>query len=1164
MTKINKIVMQGFKSFGKHTEIPFGSKFNVVLGPNGSGKSNVTDAICFVLGKLSAKGLRAERQANLIYNGGKNNPPAKNAVVSIFFDNSDKVFPYPEKEVIVSRKVLQNGNSLYRINNKSCSRKDVIDLISLARIDPNGYNIILQGDIDKFTEMSSEKRREVVEEISEISLYEDKKHEALLELARVDDKLKEAKIVLTERKTYLDELKTEHDQAVKYREMRDKIGQNKATYVHLQIINKKKNLEELEKKADKLKSEMDATQAKIKQLEDEIGKAQGGIDKVNAEIEQKGEKGQVDLQKEMDVVRAETATNTARVEACKQEINNIKQRKEQLTRQHVELNEKLEALTREAEALKQDKVKLAEEQAELQKKLDALKKKYKMEDTSKLEGEIESLDREAEQLTAAMLEQREKQQTFMLDKDRYEIQLANIAQRIEKIAEIEKGNKEELGKLKDSKNRFKQVTVELNKLITEDSGMAARLASLREHLMAAREELAKINERKSSLNEKIAGNIAVKRVLELRGKMPIFGTVSSLGSVQSKYALALDVAAGSRLRDVVVEDDATATKCIKFLKEERLGIATFLPLNKLRANVQDPEIRKMAKATGVHGFAIDLIKYDPKFEKVFRYVFRDTLVVDNIDVARRLGIGSARMVTIDGDIVELSGAMIGGYRHVKKESLGFQEDEVSKYLSDSEARVDELQSQISKLENVKAASEERIASLKREKANLEGEIIKAEKSLHLESEDLSASAKEREILQANLRAAQNGLKEVGKVIGELTGAITSKKMAKEKLRAQLTALRSPNVLGELNTYEERLRKIQGEMVAIDGHIKNNKLQSDEVFGKELGRVAQVLKQLDKEAGQFTDELAEKSKKNKTLTDELAAMEKRAEAFYSKYKELFKTRNGLAERVRELDVEKAGLIERVRQNELTMNSFSLDKATAKAQLAGLEEEFSQYKDMELLPVKSMTEVKKEIDKFEALMATFGAVNLKSLEIYDQVEHEYNRLLEKREKLLKEKEDVEKMMAEIEAKKKDLFMQSFNKLNQNFRDFFGKLSTKGDAYLILENEENPFAGGVEIKVRISGNKFLDLRGLSGGEKALTALALIFAIQEFEPATFYIMDEVDAALDKQNSEKLAKLIANYSQKAQYIVVSHNDYIIQEGDTLFGVSMAENGISKLVSLRV
>ena len=290
-----------------------------------------------------------------------------------------------------------------------------------------------------------------------------------------------------------------------------------------------------------------------------------------------------------------------------------------------------------------------------------------------------------------------------------------------------------------------------------------------------------------------------------------------------------------------------------------------------------------------------------------------------------------------------------------------------------------------------------------------------------------------------------------------------------------------------------------------------------------------------------------------------------EKLQSKYKELFKVRNSLVDKLRELDIKKAELNEQTRQIELKLNQISLDRATIKAQLAGLAEESKQFKDVELIEGKSIGELKREIDRYEGMVATFGNVNLKSLEIYDSVEEEFKNLTEKRETLLKEKEDVEKMMYEIEIKKKGLFIKSFEKLNEKFQEFYKKLSVKGgEAFLTLENEENPFDGGVVIKVKRVGKRFVDLRSLSGGEKAMTALSLIFAIQEYNPATFYIMDEVDAALDKQNSEKLGKLVKEYSSKAQYIVISHNDFIIQEADTLFGVSMSEHGISKVISLKV
>jgi len=251
-------------------------------------------------------------------------------------------------------------------------------------------------------------------------------------------------------------------------------------------------------------------------------------------------------------------------------------------------------------------------------------------------------------------------------------------------------------------------------------------------------------------------------------------------------------------------------------------------------------------------------------------------------------------------------------------------------------------------------------------------------------------------------------------------------------------------------------------------------------------------------------------------------------------------------------------------EIRTNNISLRNASVTAELAGLEKEFERYQGLEFITDKSDAALKGEITRFENMVAEMGNINLKALEIYDSVEKEYNNLLSKKDMLGKEKEDVLKLMAEIETRKGELFTKTFDKVNENFKVIFDSLTGKGQAYLLLENPEKPFEDGVRIMVKISGQRFMDIRSLSGGEKSLTALAFIFAIQEYEPATFYVLDEVDAALDKHNSEKLAKLIRKYSQNAQYVVISHNDAIIAEADTLYGVSMDEHSASNTVSLKV
>ena len=322
--------LHGFKSFAKPIDLDFGNNFNVILGPNGSGKSNVMDALCFVLGKSSAKSMRAEKSANLIYNGGKTGGPLKEAEVSLFFDNSTKEFPIKSDLVKISRIVRQNGQSIYKINDEVKIRQEVLELLNTVKIDPYGHNIILQGDIIRFMEMHPEDRRLIIEEAAGISVYEEKKAKALLELQKVDQKLNEANIILTERKTYLRELKKERDQAVQFKELEEKIKSNRATYLHLQINEREDKGSQIAKQTEANNSEIDKLNQKILESQTQITELKKELEDTNNLIETKGEKEQIELQKELEKLRTDLVRDKTRKESCELEIKKIKERALQL------------------------------------------------------------------------------------------------------------------------------------------------------------------------------------------------------------------------------------------------------------------------------------------------------------------------------------------------------------------------------------------------------------------------------------------------------------------------------------------------------------------------------------------------------------------------------------------------------------------------------------------------------------------------------------------------------------------------------------------------------------------------------------------------------------------------------------------------------------------
>ncbi len=1147
MTRINKIIIRGFKSFAKRTELVFSNNFNCILGPNGSGKSNVMDALCFVLGRMSSKSLRAEKSANLIYNGGKKGIPAKNGEVSIYFDNSKKIFPSDEGEIKITRIVKQTGQSVYKINDERRTRQQVLDMMSVAAVDPEGYNIILQGDINKFVEMSPEQRRLIVEEIAGISIYEDKKKKALNELDKVEGKLNEADIILAERQTYLKELKSERDQALKYKNMNDNIKQNKATFLNIQIIKKEEEQKKFEDNIKNCNKKIAKVLDEITALKKTVSEKRDDIKKITSDIEEKGEKEQIDMQKKVEQLRVNIETNKTRLAICENELVKIDSRKDQLQKDLREIHEKIDSLISEISKLEKIKKGKNNDVLELENSIKNFKKKHRVSNLDEIEKEIEEVEKQEEEGQREIQILREKQQELLREKDKIEYQIQNIDAAMQKVLDVEKESKEDMENLNEKKNDFKKKTLELNKLLNEDSSLAAQLAKSKDNLLSAKGELEKLKVKNIGITEKASANIAVKSILDQKQNIKgIHGTVAGLGHVSAKYSLALEVAAGSRIQSIIVEDDKVAETCIKYLKDNRLGVANFLPLNKIKGATPDNEVKKALSSNGVHNLAIDLVSFDSKFKNAFSYVFGKTIVVDNINVARRLGIGSHRMVTLEGDLIETSGSMRGGYR--KKSRVSFQQEDFTKDL----------------LQRRRSEVEENIIKLRNKKSALEGEVIKLEKGLHLETGDTEASKKQKDALKEKLKEVDKQITNTEKNIEGSNKKLASIKTKKQEMRIKISGLRNPTLLAELNTFEDKKQEIKNEILEIDSKISSINTQINDILKRDEENIGRILKEQEKEKKDFSAELEQIKERIKKQKEELIKKEKIQKEFRTKFKELFKKRDGINNEILKTESEIMNKEDQNRGTETRMNNLSMKNVEVKAELAGLEKEFEQYENVELLKEKSEESLKREINRFEALIGEFGAVNMRALEVYDNIEKEYKKLLEKKEVLAAEKKDVIAMIDEVENKKKELFMVTFNAINENFKNIFSKLTSKGIASVVLENEKEPFEGGLRIKVKITGKKFMDIHSLSGGEKSLTALAFIFAIQDYKPALFYVLDEVDAALDKHNSEKLSKLIRKYSEKAQYIVISHNDSTITEADTLYGVSMGANGISNVVSLKI
>ena len=1159
MTVITKLQCRGFKSFAKKTEVLFLPGFNCVIGANGNGKSNIVDAICFVLGKSSAKGLRAEKSANLIYNGGKKGSAAKEAEVSIFFDNSKKSFPTDEKEVKVSRLVKKNGSSIYKINDKKMTRQQVVDTLRTARIDPDGHNIVLQGDIVHFMSMRSTERREMIEDIAGISVFEEKKQKAMGELGRVQDRLNEADIILTEREKTLKDLKKDRDQALQFKDLEKNIERNKATHVHLRFKDKNEKLGFVEKKFNELEGEIKKIQIEIDGLKQEIQNKKKDIETINIELSEKGDKRQRELAKEIEILKTAFIKDTSRKDVIDNELKKLKERKGSLGNSLKELENKIKELKTKQTKLIRANEELSIKEQGLQKRITTYKEKHGLLDKDDISTRIEELDQRMELKQRQLSDAEEEKLTFIRKRDKLEYEIESIDNQIEKIRQLKKEDQEKFAKMKNNREEFKKITRRLSDCLNESSVYSAQLSSARSKLMDNQEEFAKLRTKSIGIREASAGDFAIKKITSM-GISGVYGTVGELGQVSGKYAQALEVSAGPRMKSVVVSSDQVAAKCIQVLKENKSGIVTFLPLNKIRERKINPDERNLASAPGVHGLAIDLVNYDSKFATVFKYVFAGTLVVDNMAVARKLGVGRARMVTLDGDIVESSGAMIGGYRR-RTSGLGFQQKEVTQGMGRIEKDIARLAETVDLLQNKKTKNEEDIIQLRERKAVFEAEIKAAEVKIGGTENAKELNDKKKELAEKGKEFSIQ-VKEIEGDIKAFGNDLISIKKSRHKEMDKLSKLTSVEVTQDLESFQQKRQKVKEQMIKNSSEC-NSLTDQVNLYQSEAEKTKLILKNNNKEFEAFSYELKGIVADIAGNKDILKIKESNQRKFYAEYRGLFNKRSKCEVFIQKKDGVLIRNEERIRAVEGKRNEESIKKAVLSGEVEGLEKEFELYKDVQLRRAISLPDLEVEIKDCERMLKTLGNVNLRALEIYEKVSEEYKALTDKFDTLKLEKEDVLKLMFEIESKKEESFMKTFNLLERNFEEIFSSLSTKGVAELVIENPESIFDAGVDIRVRLSGQKYLDIKGLSGGEKTLAALSFIFAIQEFEPSWFYLMDEVDAALDKKNSELLSKLIAKYANGSQYIVISHNDSVITEAETIYGVSMQE-GISKIVSLKV
>ncbi|NJF25000.1 chromosome segregation protein SMC [Thermococcus sp. Bubb.Bath] len=1159
MPYIEKIEMKGFKSYGnRKVVVPLSKGFTAIVGANGSGKSNIGDAVLFVLGGLSAKAMRATRISDLIFAGNKAEPAAKYAEVAMYFNNEDRGFPIDEDEVVIKRRVYPDGRSNYWLNGKRATRSEILDMLSAAMISPEGYNLVLQGDITKFIKMSPTERRLIIDEISGIAEYDAKKEKALGELKQAEENLARVDLLINEVKKQLDKLEKERNDALRYLDLKDRVEKARVSLL-LGEIRKVENLIAGSKERDgSINEEIESTENTLKELVKEIIAKERELSSVEKELEEKSEDGILEVTRKISEVKSKIEMAKRNIENAQKEIEESQTRlakaKEELKRVSDEIEKSKGAITRWSKRREKLLVEIKEKETvrnELVVKLGEIDRSYAVarEEFDKVVNELEEAKKELYTREAEVKkfeEEIERQRTKITQAKIRKNALREAINESKKSLEAKRSELAEIeGKMSKAESRHRKDEKELDektKALKKAEGELAR----------AKEELIK-----AEAQTEVRGN----RVVEFLKSQKIKGLYGTLGELISvpdgTYAIAVEVALGGNYDNVVVEDDRVAERAIKLLKEKKLGRLTFLPLNKIKP-------RSMREKPKLGTPAMDVVSYDPRFKNAVAYALGDTLIVDDMDEARTVGIGKIRMVTLGGELLERSGAITGGH-YKPRGKFG--------------VNVDEIKKKVERLERGKEALESAVNALKVEIRGLENELFElrmkksdANKDLEVLQRDLDRLLREDKALDEEITGAEKAVETLTSKIEEykgemakLRGRIERLEKKREKLKK---ALENPEarelnakireVEGEISKLREELSRVESKVESLESRINNELLPrkadlEEEIEGlvNKINALRANIKENEEAIKKFEGELEELKKAEENVKDELKELRERRESLKNEITELREKKDNMSSRLQELRIE--------------ANTLKIRLAQYEAELKEKQEELGHYDGKLVKSIKEIPEdleaLKREIDEMEEEIRSLEPVNMKAIGDFEVVERRYMELSSRREQVLAEKESIEEFIQEIEGQKREVFMRTLTEIAKNFSELFSKLSPGGSAKLILENEEDPFSGGLEIEAKPAGKDVKRIEAMSGGEKALTALAFVFAIQRYKPAPFYLFDEIDAHLDDANVKRVADLIKESSQSSQFIVITLRDVMMTNADKIVGVSM-RNGISKVVAL--
>ena len=1182
---LKKIRLKGFKSFANKTDIEIEENITAVVGPNGSGKSNIVDAIRWVLGEQSAKNLRGSRMSDIIFSGSEELSPKKKASVTLFFDNSNGELPVEGQELTLGRQVEDDGRSDYLINGASCRLKDIEMLLMDSGLGSDGYSIVGQGRIDSIIKSKPDKMRLFFEEAAGIMKHKSRKEEAEKRLENTNTDLNRIYDIVDELEKRHDPLEKAAEKAKKYKGYKDQLSDLEISLLNKQWQEHSSEFEELSQKRKNVQKKLTEKESSYNALTYKLDNFKDNLKTV------KNEKEEVSKQYFQNQNKVNEINNNLNV--MKERKNNYIKNKDNLKEKLVQLKTELQQEESEVKKARENFELINSDQQNIKNEIDNLKSKIK-NSSKKIESLKQQIEIKKNKIERKKEEIQAERSALERLKERVEISKARLEEISESKAEIsakigEKKDKAALveAELKEIKAEIDETESFLKKLKKQVKTEAEALEEGKDLLLETKENYQHYNSRLQLMEEmqdSYEGYYnGVRSILEKREQFSgLIDVVAEIVSVKAEYEQAIDTALGAKMQNIIVEDDQTARDAVQYLKKNNRGRATFLPLNMVNGSrLRNHYLNQLSQQEGFIGLAVDLVDFPKRLENIFNFLLGQIVVSDNLDHAVKMSKNSKRsfrIVTTEGDVVYPGGAISGGSSSSSSRDLIGRSRKI-KELKKKKAKLQQKgKSLVKKLENDKKnldQKQEKLESIKSKLQSLkmeENNIINRQNRIEENLNDLKVNQDQRNNnfsnLDNNLKSSQNSIEAEQKKIKELKieindlnidindlrAALNIKKENLAEIEPQLKELEldGARISEKRNNAQEKLTEMQKNLEYKIEEIENCR-QEIEAINSDLEKITDRRINLQQKKGKL-EAAGEKLKERKeNLTKELKDLEQQVEVKEKESKKLEQDLNKIKDNFHQLDLEYTKLDDKLENiKSILLEDYSLEPA--EIDMTNLIE----IKD------EDEAEVETKIKFLRQKMEKLHPVNEAAVEEFAELKERLDYLHEQQDDLKHARNSIELVISDIEESMEKMFAKTFYQVKEEFAKVFKALFQGGKAELELTNPEELLTTGVEIHAQPPGKSLKSLSLLSGGERALTAIALIFAFIQVKPSPFYVLDEIDAPLDDVNIVRFASFIKKYAKVAQFIIITHRRYMMTEVDSLYGVTMEKSGVSRLVSLKL